>query len=183
MKINRYFPPYSNCFSRLLILECSCKSYLPLRAHLSFKFFSHSVVALSSPHPCDIPDFDSLGFIQGFCARSYYRLPGSECVVNPKPASFHELLLSLPDSFLKAPVAYQAEYQPLLLEDHFAPMHSVLLNRELIEVKTSGIFQLDPWDHFGYFSCFFSASIMTLALSIYEMLPTPDLRTQHSNLP
>lgn len=140
MKINRYFPPYSNCFSHLFILEFSYKSCLPLWPHLSFKFFSHSMVALSSPHPCYIPDFDSLWLHTRLLC--HILLPSSWLWVcgHPQASLLPELLLSLPDSFPKAPVVFQAEYWPLLLEDHFAHTCPVLPNRELL---TSDTFQLD----------------------------------------
>lgn len=88
MKINRYFPPCSNCLSHLLILECSYKSYLPLWLHLSFKLFFPQWRLLSSPHPCYAPDSASPWLHPGFWTRSHSCSLGSECVVTPRPASF-----------------------------------------------------------------------------------------------
>lgn len=112
MKINRYFPPGSNCLSHLLIPECCYKSYLLCRPHLSRKFFSPSVVAshVISPTVCSrlgltvaSSRVSRPGFITILLALSICSPQG--CSVPRTPPWFSW-------RFLKAPVACHTEHQP-----------------------------------------------------------------------
>lgn len=148
------------------------------------------MVSLSLPHPRDIPDFDSLWLHTRLLCQVLLPPPGSECVVTPKPASFPELLLGLPESFFKAPVVYQAEYRPPSLRRSLCSHTPRVTKLRALNLWhfPAGAFQPNWcrlmylhaywvfsyylllssvmfWDHFGCFSCFFSACIMTSALT------------------
>lgn len=83
------------------------------------------------------------GFIQDFCARSYYLLLALSVWSPPsQPPSLNSFSVSLRVSS-KLLWSTKLSADPLLLEDHFAPTHPVLPNRELL---TSDIFQLEPFN-------------------------------------
>lgn len=125
MKINRYFPPCSNCLSHLLILECSYKSYLPLWPHLSLKFFSSSMAAPLVIRSTLCPRL-CLTLASSKASRSHSHLLALSVWSYPGQASFPKLLFGLPDGFLKAPVVAKLSTKPLLLADPSAPTHPVL---------------------------------------------------------
>ena len=146
MKINRYFPPYPNCLSPLLILECSYESYQPLRPHLPFQFFFIQWQPLSSPHPCQTLDFASLWLHQGFWARPCSALLALS-VWSPSgwPPLPEVLLLVLPDGFLQPSSCGLPSWAltPFSWKTPLLPHVQCSLNWGPL---TSGFFQLEPFN-------------------------------------